>query len=462
MGRGGDDFHSPEMQLAPIRRAMVTENLTEIDIIDDDIDQTGRTFDRKGIARIRQLVEGGHIDAIVFYDIKRFGRNVLEGLMFARWLDERGVRLISASENIDTSTPMGRFIFTQLLAMGELQSDEIGRYWAGVHRRRKLAGLVPRAPRGYHRVDRRDVPHPTLGRVYEQAFRMYAKGDRMRDITDMIYRQAGIRVRAYHFKRSLRNPFYRGLIEIDGELIAGQHQPLVDEQTWQRVERRLTRETKEAPRTKEMSWALSGLLVCEIDDHPVHAHRYAPRGEPGYNVTLICSRQADLGKEQGCAGIGQPHSAAVIRAILDVVETYMRDLLLNTAKQSEVLVRHAEANSSAATLRAQLTRIRGAMTRLTTSFALEDTPEAVYRASIIELKEAEKATAQALREVETESITRSPLETASLARALLDDWPDMTEAERNRALRGVIKRVVIRASDSYREPVIDRITVEWL
>src|SRR5687768_2774212 len=121
MGRGGDDFHSPEVQLGAIRRRTI--GMREVEVIDCDIDQTGTTFDRKGIDRVRELAEAGLMDVLAVYNVSRLGRNTLESLKFLNWLADRGVTIISAKQHIDTSTPSGRKHLTDLLAGAQMQSE---------------------------------------------------------------------------------------------------------------------------------------------------------------------------------------------------------------------------------------------------------------------------------------------------------------------------------------------------
>jgi site-specific DNA recombinase len=147
MGRGGDDFHSPDVQTNAMRR--LTAGLQEVDVI-EDIDQTGRTFSRDGIDKIRKLAEAHAIDAVAVYNVSRLGRNVLESLKFLTWLAERGVTILSATEHIDTGTPSGRWMLTNMLAIAEMRSDEISGEWARtIHHRAPASPTASRPPATY-------------------------------------------------------------------------------------------------------------------------------------------------------------------------------------------------------------------------------------------------------------------------------------------------------------------------
>src|SRR5690242_4267650 len=79
MDRGGDNFHSPTVQVTAMRR--ITAGMREVAVI-EDLDASGRNFERDGINRIRRMAERGEIDALAVYDVSRLGRNVRESLTF--------------------------------------------------------------------------------------------------------------------------------------------------------------------------------------------------------------------------------------------------------------------------------------------------------------------------------------------------------------------------------------------
>jgi DNA invertase Pin-like site-specific DNA recombinase len=85
----------------------------------------------------------------------RFARSVLHLLRALEEFKALGIDFVSLNESIDTSTPMGKMIFTVLAAAAELECSIITeRVHAGVHCARK-AGKVFGRPRVI--VDREKV-----------------------------------------------------------------------------------------------------------------------------------------------------------------------------------------------------------------------------------------------------------------------------------------------------------------
>lgn len=209
MGRDGDDFHSPDVQAAAMRRA--TTGMHEVAVI-DDIDVSGTHFNRDGIERVRALARSRQIDAVAVYDVSRFGRDVLESLLVLRELSQFGVTIISASERIDTSTPSGEWMLTNLLAIAQMRAKEIGRGWSGAIAARAESGRHHGRPLGYTRVDKQLVPDPVLGPAITEVFRRYAAGDPIGEITAYLAALRGQPMHTANVKKLLRSPVYLGKV----------------------------------------------------------------------------------------------------------------------------------------------------------------------------------------------------------------------------------------------------------
>lgn len=88
-------------------------------------------------AMIGQLRAG---DEIVVYSLSRLGRSTRNLLDLVERFEADGVKLVSLTESIDTSTPAGRMVITVLAAVAELEREMI--------RDRTVAGLAAARTRG--------------------------------------------------------------------------------------------------------------------------------------------------------------------------------------------------------------------------------------------------------------------------------------------------------------------------
>ncbi|BCL84715.1 resolvase [Ktedonobacteria bacterium brp13] len=99
---------------------------------------TGKRFDRPEYLRMLDLARPG--DVIVVWRLDRLGRSLKELIETVTDLAARGIELKSLKENIDTTTPTGKFMFHIMAALTEFERDLISE--------RTQAGLEAARARG--------------------------------------------------------------------------------------------------------------------------------------------------------------------------------------------------------------------------------------------------------------------------------------------------------------------------
>lgn len=458
MGRGGDDFHSPELQLNAIRR--MTAGLHEVAVI-DDIDETGRDFERDGIEQIRRLAEARQMDVLAVYNVSRLGRNVLESLQFLAWLAERGVTIMSAQEHVDTSTSTGKMMLTNMLSIAQLQSDQIGDSWSNLIDKRAGEGKHHgHRLLGYVKVNGLHVPHPTYGPMMTEVFARYARDEALWEVAGYVAAVTGKPQRPPHLKRRLANPAYRGRVVANGEVLPGQHQSLVDEPTWERVQLRLAREKGLPPKLRHPGWPLVGLVFCP-DGHALARSMSRHEKEDEYVYRLMCSQYKHrvIG---GCEGIGMPVLDRVIEKVLAETGNHIRLLRSDADARAARLARRDVARADAGSLRAQITRLRSAQAKITTEWGLGDMPDDAYRQSLHDLRQAEAAASTELTKIGTGTTYSTPIAATNAAEEMLELWPEMQPHEQAKLLRTQVREIIVRRAEYHREPEGDRtLVVFW-
>ena len=84
---------------------------------------SGKNTDRAAFKEMMAFVRAG--DTVVVESISRIARNTRDLLSIVSELTEKGVEFVSLKENIDTTTPQGRFMLTVFGALAELERDNI-------------------------------------------------------------------------------------------------------------------------------------------------------------------------------------------------------------------------------------------------------------------------------------------------------------------------------------------------
>ena len=91
--------------------------------------------------RLMEAIENKEIDVVVVPSISRFARNQVMTIQAIELCDKKGVRFISLSENIDTSTPIGRFFISIIAGFAQLQREYISEDTKRLLQRNKRNGL---------------------------------------------------------------------------------------------------------------------------------------------------------------------------------------------------------------------------------------------------------------------------------------------------------------------------------
>jgi DNA invertase Pin-like site-specific DNA recombinase len=85
--------------------------------------QSGKDTSRPGLQKLLITVKKN--DTIIVESISRFARNTRDLLDLIEKLNQKGVKFVSLKENIDTTTPTGKFMLTVFGAVAELERGYI-------------------------------------------------------------------------------------------------------------------------------------------------------------------------------------------------------------------------------------------------------------------------------------------------------------------------------------------------
>ncbi len=92
---------------------------------DDGVSGTIPLAHRPEGARLIADAQAGQFDMLLVYRVDRLGRSTIDGLQTVQELADHGVLVRSATEPLDTTTAMGRFMLTQLFAFGAFERESL-------------------------------------------------------------------------------------------------------------------------------------------------------------------------------------------------------------------------------------------------------------------------------------------------------------------------------------------------
>lgn len=283
----GSDFGSIQAQ----REAIVAhigarrhEGWVPVDAVYDDAGWSGGTTERPGYQRLLRDAEDGLIDAIVVHRFDRLSRSLADFAALVRFCDERGIALVSTTQQIDTGTAAGRLLVQLLGSFAEFERSMIRERTRDKVRATRLKGL-PCGGRPVLGIDIQggryvvnDAEAPAVRRIFATYLEVGTitrtlGALRASGIVNKRWRNragevvGGAKFDSLGLRRLLTNLLLVGKVKAGDTVVAGSHGAIVDEATFRAVQEKLTEGGRlAAERRKPFSnWAalLSGLVACD-------------------------------------------------------------------------------------------------------------------------------------------------------------------------------------------------------
>jgi DNA invertase Pin-like site-specific DNA recombinase len=235
-------------------------------------------------------------DLLIVPTVARFSRDVESGTAVANRLLAEGVRIEFVDRRgLDRSTAIGRFTFTQDLAIAQLQRDQARETWQSATLNAARQGRPARreAPYGYvHHKHAVPTVNAKQAEVVREVFERKARGESLHGIYQDLTRRAVPAPRGDTWSRStirrmIRNTFYVGEQSVAGEVFKGAWEPLIDRDTHERANALLGERPKRW--TSGMRYPLTGILFCECGGRMYFDAR-ARRASTFYRCS-VCARR---------------------------------------------------------------------------------------------------------------------------------------------------------------------------
>lgn len=149
---------------------------------DDNV--SGMKFIRRGLDELTADVDAKQIDAVIVKDLSRLGRHRTQTALFIDYLRERNVRVISATEGVDTFRDEDDLIIGVRGLMNDYYAKDIGKKIRAGYRQKQKEGIVVTPPFGY-RKDRNTNQvklHPEAAITVQIIYSLYLQGCGQKEI----------------------------------------------------------------------------------------------------------------------------------------------------------------------------------------------------------------------------------------------------------------------------------------
>jgi Site-specific recombinases, DNA invertase Pin homologs len=157
---------------------------------DDNV--SGMCFARRGLDKLTTAMASGKIDAVIVKDISRLGRHRTQTALFIDYLRERGVRVLSATEGLDTFREEDDVLIGVRGLMNDYYAKDIGKKVRTGYRQKQRDGLVIAPPFGYwkDKNNSRIKIVPEAAEAVRMIFSLYLRGVGLKEIARELNQKA--------------------------------------------------------------------------------------------------------------------------------------------------------------------------------------------------------------------------------------------------------------------------------
>lgn len=300
---------SIEYQMRKIDEYCHANNITIVKRYSDEA-YSGTNTNRPAFQQLCEDAQKKEFEAVVIYDISRGSRDVSDWFSFRKQMALLNIRVISVEDRIgDIMNPSD--YLTELITVG------LGQHHVLTSRQKSMDSIATKAKSGvflggtpnfgYDIIDGQYVINPSEARVVQQIFKLYADGKSYDDILSAIgtvYGKKGRPLGKNSLHYILKSERYIGVytwckrhVKIMGKWAGGVPNenavriedsipPIIDKDTWERVQERMNDNKRRATNKAKREYLLSGLIECTECGSAYVGH--TSTNSRGYSTRYYC------------------------------------------------------------------------------------------------------------------------------------------------------------------------------
>lgn len=299
------DGYSVEYQLEECQRFIERNNYTFIKAYVDEAVSGKSTNNRTAFFELLHDVKKGLYDIVLVYKYSRFARNLMEARLYHHQIEKAGVKLISAKEQIDDTTPEGRMMRNIIMSMDEYYSDNLSTFvqssmYTAAKQGKYLGGILPYGFALDH--NKNYIENKKEADIVRRIFELRAAGTMPTDILKILNNDGLTSRNNKPFTQQLINKILRakkyiGTYEYKAKgyepiEIPNAFAPIVDLKTWNLVQISINESAKKKNtkgRARKYSYPLTGKITCGICGEPFTGTSKGSKS----NLKYYCCRGRD-------------------------------------------------------------------------------------------------------------------------------------------------------------------------
>ena len=318
---------------------------------------TGANLERPGLQKLLSDIKQHKIDCVVVYKVDRLSRSLIDFARLLEFFDQNNVAFVSITQQFNTNTSMGRLTLNILLSFAQFEREIISertkdKMGAARKRGQWLGG---RPPLGYDvdKEHKRLIVNTEEAKLIKEIFNLYVNGNSLLKVAQIIndkgYRTKYVIAKTgksfgngtfgiTHIQWLIKSVLYIGKVCYYGQIYNGQHDAIVDEETFKKAQAMLAHNRRErrVRKNTEFTGLLSHLLHCKACNTFMFHTYVRKKGIHKYRY-YVCSNAQKRGY-RSC-----PTRSVNAQAIEDAVISCLRKMLSNKPVENQHNVKETEA-----------------------------------------------------------------------------------------------------------------------
>ncbi len=316
----------------------------------DDGGFTGANLDRPALQQLLADIRDGRIDCVVVYKVDRLSRSLLDFTRLLELFEQHAVTFVSVTQAFNTNSSMGRLTLNILLSFAqferELISERTKDKMAAARKKGRWVGGPPVLGYTVDPATKCLVVHEQEAALVRQIFERYLKERSLLGVTKWLNgishttkqhwtrkgrSLGGVPFKITHVQAILKHVLYLGQVSYNGQRYAGQHDPLIGEELFAKVQTMLAdnRQIRRLASNTKQFGLLMQRLVCQPCQSAM-CHTYTAKGPRRYRYYVCTNAQ-----KRGYAGCPAPSLNAL--AVEEAVVACLKQLAQDPNRQAETL-----------------------------------------------------------------------------------------------------------------------------
>ena len=277
----------------------------------DDGGFSGGNMERPAVKRLMADVEAGRVDCILVYKVDRLSRSLMDFARIVEVLERQGVSFVSVTQQFNTTHSMGRLTLNILLSFAQFEREIIAERtsdkMSAARRKGRWVGGMPTLGYDVDPAGGRLVVNDEEAVRVRDIYNLYLQhGSLIPTVQDLnargwtTKRHISKRGRAHGGKAFtktslhylLTNHTLAGKVFFDDEVYEGEHEAIIDEDTWAKVQSTLRRNCRSrGTQRNQYSALLRGLLYCDPCNSAMIHTMSSPKNGRQYRYYVCVSAQ---------------------------------------------------------------------------------------------------------------------------------------------------------------------------